>query len=200
MRLVPLDVRHQAELLADFGHISRAVVSATLVSAAVQGLLSGLGFWVVGVDSVFLLTLLALVAAMIPFIGAAAVWIPVSLWLFVVEERTWAAVALAVYGAAIVSQADNFVKPMLLRGRANLHPLLALLSILGGVQALGPVGIVVGPMLVVFLQTLLNILHRELILQEETGTRSKPPSAKAPRVVAQRTRPYAPRPIKKPTP
>ena len=52
---------------------------------------------------------------------------------------------------------------MVLHGQSNLHPLLALLSVLGGIQALGPIGIVVGPMVVVFLQTTLKILQRELL-------------------------------------
>jgi hypothetical protein len=55
------------------------------------------------------------------------------------------------------------IKPLVLHGQSKLHPLLALLSVLGGIQALGPVGIVVGPMVVVFLQTLLKILQRELL-------------------------------------
>jgi hypothetical protein len=57
---------------------------------------------------------------------------------------------------------DNVVKMFVLHGQSQLHPLLALLSVLGGVQALGPVGIVVGPMAVVLLQTLLGILQHEL--------------------------------------
>jgi predicted PurR-regulated permease PerM len=78
-----------------------------------------------------------------------------------------------VYGTAIISTADNVVKPMVLHGRSNLHPLLALLSILGGVQALGPIGILIGPMIVAFLQTLLNILSRELTAMAERS--STPP-------------------------
>ena len=58
--------------------------------------------------------------------------------------------------------ADNLIKPYVLHGQSKLHPLLALLSVLGGVQALGPIGILVGPMVVSFLQALLNILHQEL--------------------------------------
>ena len=54
------------------------------------------------------------------------------------------------------------IKPFILQGQSNLHPLLALLSVLGGVQALGPIGLLVGPMVVALLQTLLKILHREL--------------------------------------
>jgi hypothetical protein len=73
---------------------------------------------------------------------------------------------LAIYCAGIVSTADNFIKPAVLHGQSRLHPLLALLSVLGGVKTLGPIGILVGPMVVVFLQTLLNILHRELVQLE----------------------------------
>jgi predicted PurR-regulated permease PerM len=80
-----------------------------------------------------------------------------------VEGRPGAALMLAVYGAGVISTVDNFIKPMVLHGQSNLHPLLALLSVLGGVQALGPIGIVVGPMVVVFLQTILKILQRELL-------------------------------------
>lgn len=162
MRLIPLDVRHQHELLDDFTCTSRAVVLATLASALVQGILAGLGFWAAGVDSVMLLTILTIVLAMVPFVGAFSVWAPVAVWLLLAEGRTWPAVGLAIYGGLIVSQSDNVVKPLILKGQSNLHPLLALLSILGGVQAIGPVGILVGPLVVVFLQTLLRILHREM--------------------------------------
>jgi hypothetical protein len=57
---------------------------------------------------------------------------------------------------------DNVIKPMVLHGRSNLHPLLALLSVVGGAQALGPIGILVGPMLVSLLQALLVMLNKEL--------------------------------------
>ena len=76
---------------------------------------------------------------------------------------------------------DNIIKPFVLHGQSNLHPLLALLSILGGVQVLGPVGILVGPMLVSFLQALLNMLRIELdsfgdeevVETEENGAKHK---------------------------
>ena len=62
--------------------------------------------------------------------------------------------------------ADNVIKPWILHGQSNLHPLLALLSVIGGVAVLGPIGILVGPMIVVFLQTSLKILRREMQLME----------------------------------
>jgi len=162
MRLSPLDDRYERELLTDFASVSRAVVLATLLSAAAQGLLAGFGYYLAGFHSVVLLTLLTALLAMVPFVGSAAVWLPATFWLFFLEERTSAALLLLVYGAAIVSSVDNLIKPLVLHGKSRLHPLLALLSVLGGVNALGPIGILVGPMTVAFLQTLLNILHREL--------------------------------------
>jgi predicted PurR-regulated permease PerM len=166
MHLSPLDDAYENELLAEFIKISRAVVVATLLSALVQGFLMGLGFWVARVHAVFLLASVTAVFALIPFVGAWSVWVPVCLWLFFYEERTVAAVGLAIYGALIVSTSDNVIKALVLHGQSGLHPLLALLSVLGGVAALGPIGILVGPMVVVFLQTLLNIMQRELAVMD----------------------------------
>ena len=170
MRLSPLEDAYEEQLVEKFDDIARAVVLATLVSAVVQGVLVGIGFAFCGFGSLFLLMVLAMLFSMVPFIGAAAIWVPACLWLYFYEERTTAAILLAVYGIVIVSAADNIIKPLILHGRSNLHPLLALLSVLGGVQALGPIGIFVGPMVVVFLQTLLNMLNTEL---ETIGDRQK---------------------------
>ena len=137
------------------------VVVATLLSAVVQGFLAGIGYAVAGLESVFLLTLLTTVLAMVPFVGAASVWIPCALWLFFHDDKG-AAVMMAVYGVLVISMADNVIKPWILHGKSNLHPLLALLSVLGGVQALGPIGILVGPMVVSFLQALLVMFSDEL--------------------------------------
>ena len=162
LRLSPLETGRTQELFDQFDSVTRAVVVATLLSAFVQGLLAGLGFYVAGVGSVFLLTALAMLFTLVPFVGAAIVWAPVCLWLYGVDGRTTAAVLLAIYCLGVVSMVDNVVKPLVLHGRSNLHPLLALLSVLGGVQTLGPIGILVGPMVVAFLQTLLNMVHTEL--------------------------------------
>lgn len=162
MRLSPLDDRYERELLQEFDSVSRAVVLATLLSAITQGLLAAVAYFLGGFHSVFLLTSLTIVLAMVPFIGAAAIWFPACLWLGFVEERLFAAAVMFLYGFGVISMADNVIKPYVLHGQSKLHPLLALLSVLGGVQALGPIGILVGPMVVSFLQALLNILHHEL--------------------------------------
>jgi predicted PurR-regulated permease PerM len=162
MRLSPLKDDYEQALLLEFERTSRAVVLATLLSAVTQGILATLGYWVAGMPSLVLLFLLTTTCAMVPFVGPALVWVPVCLFLALVRQQVPVALALAAWGTLVVGSSDNVVKMAVLHGQRQLHPLLALLSVLGGVQTLGPIGILVGPMAVTMLQTLLQLLQREL--------------------------------------
>ncbi len=176
MQLSPLDDHYEQQLLEKFSDVSRAVVVATLLAAVAQGLLAGVGyFFALPAEApIFLLVVLTMVFAIVPFVGAAIVWGPICIYIYVLGERTvegeivagnWpVALGLAAFCGIIVSNVDNIVKPFVLHGQSNLHPLLALLSVIGGIQALGPIGILVGPMLVAFLQALLVMLNKELHL------------------------------------
>ncbi len=169
MRLSPLDDRYELKLLLEFDPTSRAVVLATVLSALAQGILATFGYYFAGLGSIVLLFLMTSFMALIPFLGAASIWLPCCLWLGLVEERLGAAIGLGIFGGVVVSSFDNVIKVFILHGRSQLHPLLALLSVLGGVQVFGPIGILVGPMVVVFLQTTLEILNHELSNYERDG-------------------------------
>ena len=182
MRLSPLDNEYERELLDKFANVSRAVVVAVLAAAVVQGLLAGIGFYFAMSPGapIFLLMMVTMIASVIPFVGAAGIWIPTCIWIYlyqgerivtdangvesVVTGDPWAAILLALYCGGVVSTIDNVIKPLVLHGQSNLHPLLALMSVLGGVKALGPVGILVGPMLVAFIHALLVMVNKELRL------------------------------------
>ncbi|MEM6980192.1 MAG: AI-2E family transporter [Planctomycetota bacterium] len=162
MRLSPMDDAYEHQLLMEFDRTSRAVVLASALSAIVQGMLATIGYWMCGFDQIVLLFFLTSLMALVPFLGAASIWLPCTIWLGFVDQRWWAAGLLALYGATVVSSIDNVIKVFVLHGRSQLHPLFALLSVIGGVSVFGPIGILVGPMVVVFLQTLLEILNSEL--------------------------------------
>jgi predicted PurR-regulated permease PerM len=161
-KISPLDEKYEEELIVKYDDITRSVVVALLLAAFVQGILAGIGFYFAGVGYVFLLMALTMILAMVPFLGAAAVWVSVCLWLVFFEQRITAAIILAIFGVTIISTIDNVIKAWVLHGRSRLHPLLALLSIIGGVKALGLIGVFVGPMAVAFLQVLLNMLNTEV--------------------------------------
>jgi predicted PurR-regulated permease PerM len=183
MELSPLDDKYELELLAEFDRISRAIVLATVLSAILQGLVAGIGYYVAGMPSLVLLTALTATCALVPFVGPAIVWAPVCVYLLIYEENPMAAGLLALWGLFVVGTVDNLVKVFVLHGQSQLHPLLALLSVLGGIQSLGPIGILVGPMVVVLLQTLLGILRTELTnfrKTEEPATDSPPSKGSEP--------------------
>lgn len=162
MRLSPLDDEYVRQLLIQFDQTSRAVVLATVLSALAQGILATFGYWFFGLSSLVLLFLATTFMAFIPFLGPAVVWLPVAIYVGAVQERWAAALGLVLFGLTVVSMIDNVVRMFVLQGSSHLHPLLALLSVLGGLQVFGPIGILVGPMVVVFLQTLLEILNHEV--------------------------------------
>jgi predicted PurR-regulated permease PerM len=162
MRLSPLDDAYEAQLLEEFDRTSRAVVLASVLSALVQGVLAVIAYYFLGFESLILLFMVTTLMALVPFLGAASVWLPCAGYLAAVEQRIGAAIFLLIFGATVISSIDNVIKMYVLHGRSTLHPLLALLSVLGGVTVFGPIGILVGPMVVVFLQTLLEILAHEL--------------------------------------
>jgi predicted PurR-regulated permease PerM len=159
--LSPLEDRYEQQLLADFETLVRAVVAGSIASALAQAALAGLAFWLIGMESVFLLTAATAVFAMVPFVGASLIWAPASAWLIFAEDRTMSGIGLAVYGLLIISTIDNVIRPWILVEKASLHPLAALMGVLGGIQSLGPAGVFVGPIVVAFLQTILTLLHRE---------------------------------------
>jgi predicted PurR-regulated permease PerM len=189
MRLIPLDTRYQWQLLQEFEEVSRAVVTATLLAAVAQAILGGVGYAVAGLGNVFLLTLLTFFMAMVPIVGSAAVWGSASLYLLLFVKDTWTAAGLAAWGVLAVSSVDNIIKPLVLQGQSKLHPLLALLSVLGGVTALGPIGIFVGPIAVAFLQAALTMLAAEIdsLEQRPGGVQAVPePGPEAADPVAKR--------------
>lgn len=175
MELSPLDDRYEAELLAEFDQTSRAIVLATILSAVAQGLTAGLAYFFLGAPSAFLLTALTMVCALIPFVGTAIVWVPVALFMAIYQDRVPQAIGLAAYAVLIVGTIDNLIKMLILHGQRQLHPLLALLSVLGGIQALGPIGILIGPLAVTLLQTTLSIFRRELTELNSTASASDQP-------------------------
>jgi predicted PurR-regulated permease PerM len=162
MRLSPLEEKYVSELIRDFEVLVRAVVAGSLASALVQTVLAGLGYWLAGLDSVFLLVGATLLMSMVPFVGAAVVWIPAGLWLILGEGQLGHGLFLLGWGTLVVSTIDNLIRPWVLLEHASLHPLAAVIGVIGGAQALGPIGIFVGPLVVAFAQTLLQLLYREL--------------------------------------
>lgn len=147
VRLIPMAPERRTHLLAHVAAVTRAVVFGSLLTALVQGVLVAIGFALVGLSTPVVFGALAAAAALIPLIGTALVWVPAAAVLLV-QGRWVAAIFLAAWGVAVVSTADNVVRPLFISGRAQISTLPVFLGLLGGISAFGPIGLVVGPVVV----------------------------------------------------
>jgi predicted PurR-regulated permease PerM len=132
-------------LIAVTGETVRGVVYGLLGTAVVQGMLTTFGLWIAGVPSPVLLGVVAGALSVLP-IGAPMVWLPAAIWLFATGETAWG-IFMLVWGAAVISMADNVVRPYFIARGAKLPFLLTMLGVLGGAIAFGLLGIFVGPVL-----------------------------------------------------
>jgi len=153
--LIPMAVERRSHLVDHIAAVIRAVVFGSLLTALVQGLLVGVGFAVVGLPSPVVFGAVAAVAALIPLIGTALVWVPAAGVLFL-QGRWIAGLLLLGWSVAVVSSADNVVRPLFISGRAQISTLPVFLGLLGGVSAFGPIGLVVGPVVVALTLALLR--------------------------------------------
>lgn len=131
------------------GATTRAVVYGIVLTALVQGVFAAIGYWVVGLEAPVFLGAITALLALIPF-GAPLAWISLSLWL-VAMDRSGAALALFIYGAAIVSWVDNLVRPMVISSATRIPFLLVMFGVLGGVAAFGLIGLFIGPVILAVL-------------------------------------------------
>jgi predicted PurR-regulated permease PerM len=142
-------------------HTVKAVVYGLVLTALVQGVLVGAGYWVAGVGAPVFLAMLTTVCGLIPF-AAPTVWGGVCVWLFV-KGNTVAAVGLLIWGSIVLGWTDHFVRPFLISREAQIPFLIVMFGVLGGLAAFGLVGLFVGP---VILAVLLAI-WREWLLESQ---------------------------------
>ena len=158
--LIPMEPEHKEAIFVRLYETVSAVVQSMAVTGATQGLLSGVGFWLLGIPFAFFLGCAAAFFSLLPIGGAAAVWVPCVFYLFLASH--WVkAVVLLVYGALFISGVDNIIKPLIIGGRTRLPTLFLVLGILGGLQAYGFLGIFLGPVLLATIVAFVNIYREE---------------------------------------
>jgi predicted PurR-regulated permease PerM len=160
-RALPLEPHHTRAIIDEFEMVGRAVVVGTLGTACVQGLLAGLGYWMLDVPEPLLFGALTVVVAIIPVVGSAGVWVPITIWLAATGEVTRALILLG-FGTLVVGTVDNLLRPILSKEGLHFHPLLIFLSLFGGIAAFGASGLYLGPLFVALFVSMARIYEREV--------------------------------------
>lgn len=169
--LIPFDRDVQEEMLRESRDLIFASVAVALLIAGIQGILGGVAFELTGLTAPVFMGVLIAFCSIVPVVGSAVIWIPAALWLGFHGHWGKALIVVAISGG-LATVADNIVRPLLLRNRTRLNDLLLFVSILGGLDVFGLLGLVIGPTVVAAALGVLRVYmeHREQEERLEEGT------------------------------
>lgn len=162
MESTPLSTEHRVELARDVRLTIITSIAAAVITAMVQGTLLGFGFWVAGFSQPTSWGLIAAILSIIPIIGASSCYLTATALLFAAGNVKGALLFL-IFGLVVVSGVDNVIRPLVVRGASRMHPLLLFVVLIGGVRLFGPIGILVGPVLLSIFLASLRIYRREFV-------------------------------------
>jgi predicted PurR-regulated permease PerM len=146
VRLIsPLSNVEEQLFVERFRVVTQATVVGNVATAAAQGVLSALIFWVIGLPNPILWGALTALLSLVPVVGTALVWVPWTIYLFA-SGSTGRAIAFMILQIVLVGGIDNVLRPLLIEGRVKMHTLVVFFSILGGIGYFGILGIFIGPL------------------------------------------------------
>lgn len=158
--VAPLKRGHVRELLEEFRKVTVAVLVSTVATAGIQALVALVGYLIAGVPHVLFFTFVTFVMAFVPAVGAGGAGLAAAAIVFF-RGHTYRAVFLAAWALLAVGLSDNVVKPYLIRGGVSIHGAVVFFALLGGLAAFGPIGLLLGPLVVAFFLSVVRIVRRE---------------------------------------
>lgn len=143
---VPLDVRYQQEIMGRFVSVTGAILKSTVVIGSIHGIIGGTAVYLLGFDGAFFAGVLLLLLAVIPNVGAIAVWLPLSIVLLA-QGKPVGALIMVLVGLAM-GLIDYILRPRLVGRDIQIHQILVLIGVLGGMALFGIFGFIIGPIMV----------------------------------------------------
>jgi predicted PurR-regulated permease PerM len=156
IKISPMSDREDNAILDRLVRSVRSVALGTVLVALIQGVLSAIGLAIFGFEHFVLWGSVAAFGALVPGIGTTIVFIPAIIYL-IANGAYFPAVGLAIWAALAVGLIDNLLGPYLMSRGGTLHPLLILLSVLGGIVFFGPIGFIIGPVIMTLFKVLLEL-------------------------------------------
>jgi predicted PurR-regulated permease PerM len=158
--LIPMTNEQKDRIFSRFYDMIYAVILGIIATSALQGLIAGLIFQVLGIAFPVLAGVLTFIFSLIPMLGAIAVWLPVGIYLLFTGE-VFKGIALLILGGVLISSVDNIIRTIVIGERTKLHTLFLFLSIVGGIGAFGFSGIILGPILLAIFVSFIEIYKAE---------------------------------------
>jgi predicted PurR-regulated permease PerM len=176
-RVSPLEARQTRDLIDELRAVSRASILGTAIASGFQAVMATVGYVMTGVPHAVFFGLVTLIASFIPVVGTLLVWLPATLFLWLAGHHG-SAILLGVWCLVLVVGAEHIGKPIALRvvlgGQQEMHTGLVFLSLLGGLEMFGLIGLVVGPLVFAFLLAMLRIYERDFVASRPVEESPRP--------------------------
>lgn len=153
--LLPLTNDQENRIIRQLDDVSKSVILGAFVIALAQGLAGGIGLFIVGIPPFFWGCMMGF-ASLIPVVGTAIIWLPVSVYLMLTGQWQWGLFMMA-WGVVVISSIDSFIRPLLMQNRSNMSTFWVFLSIIGGIKFFGALGILYGPLILGFAMVMLTL-------------------------------------------
>jgi predicted PurR-regulated permease PerM len=163
---IPFSPANAEKLRQRFRDVTISTLIGTGLTAAVQGLLVGLAFWVTGVPNALFWGVVTVVLAILPVVGSGLVWGPGAVVL-AVGGRYGMAIGLAIWGVVVVGNVDNIIRPMVFRRWAQIHPFVTIIGAFAGINYFGLLGLLIGPLAISYFFELIRMYGAEHLQEEE---------------------------------
>ncbi len=157
--LSPLPERYDREFAQQFKSVIDATFRGHMLTSLAQGVATTIGLVIANVPAPLFWGAVSTVMSLVPMIGSAAIWVPAVIYLFVSGE-TGHAIFLTIWGAVVVSLIDNVVRTWAMKGKSELPAVPLLFSVIGGMEAFGVIGLVIGPLVFSLLMSIIDIYKR----------------------------------------
>ncbi|MFC7211463.1 AI-2E family transporter [Natronoarchaeum sp. GCM10025321] len=158
-QVTPLSGDVQDELYEEMSRVIWAVVGSHLLVAIAEGILGGLGLWVLGISNAAFWAVVMVILSVLPLIGIWLVWGPMVGYLIVVGDPV-GAVILLVYGLSVLAVVDEYLRAILVDVGSGIHPAIVLIGVLGGIYLLGVMGLFLGPVLLALFKAAVTVFDR----------------------------------------
>ncbi|OLC73137.1 MAG: hypothetical protein AUH78_14500 [Gemmatimonadetes bacterium 13_1_40CM_4_69_8] len=158
---IPFSAKNTEKLRQRFRDVTTSTIIGTGLTAAAQGAILGLAFWIVGLPNALFWGVVTMVFGILPIVGSGLVWVPAAIALLVASRPGPAAIITLV--GAFVGNVDYILRPMVFRRWANIHPLVTLVGALAGVPFFGILGLLIGPLALSYFFELVKMYREEYL-------------------------------------
>ena len=168
---IPLKDSNVDLIAKDIGSTVRASSIGIPLIALIQGVVGLVGYLFIGVQDPFLWFAITCITAMLPIVGAALAYVPLSI-IFLAQGKTWQGVIMLIYGFGIIGLVDNLFRFILNKRLGNIHPLVTVFGVIAGISMFGFIGLIFGPMLLSLFIVLLKVYSNEFLSKKRESKRA----------------------------